>query len=334
MTKWPKFARPTFMPAAGRNPLRNTAVTLFSGLGSSSLAARDLGFDVLAHDFMPEAVASLNANGFDAIQGDIREVDFTGVLYRDVRLVVGGPPCQPFSQSGRNAGENDPRDMIPDFQRCVAQILPELFVLENVKGLAGPRHRAYLDRRVAEFEALGYHAEWRVLDAADHGVAQNRKRLFVVGIRLDVLAEIAVGPDDEAIWWPEVRDQQTMASALGWTDATCRERNSMAPGPANIPDQYRDLRHLWPLDRPSTTVVGSFRPEVQAAPGYRRAGDGPRQNAPGSVVTTVEERLILQGMPRDWRVLGSKSKIDLQIGNSCPNPLLSDLIRPNIRRPS
>ena len=70
---------------------------------------------------------------------------------------------------------------------------------------------------------------------------------------------------------------------------------------------------------------------MQAAPGYRKAGDGPRQNAPGSVVTTQAERLILQGMPADWKVCGSKAKVDLQIGNSCPNPLLKALIAPNVR---
>lgn len=84
------------------------------------------------------------------------------------------------------------------------------------------------------------------------------------------------------------------------------------------------------MTRPSTTVVGSFRPEVQAAPGYRRAGDGPRQNSPGSVVTTLRERLILQDMPEDWVVCGSKSKQDLQVGNSVPCGLMRDIIDLNL----
>jgi DNA (cytosine-5)-methyltransferase 1 len=329
--KFPKFDVPTMQYAAHRAGLKQptiaspTAITLFSGLGASSLAASRLGFTVLAHDFKPEAVATLNANGFDAIQGDVREVDFTTGVYRNVRLVVGGPPCQPFSQGGRNAGENDPRDMIPDFQRAVAQILPETFLLENVRGLAGPRHRAYLDRRVSEFEAMGYVVEWRVIDAADHGVAQNRKRLFVLGRRVDTIDREAERKNGTAILWPARRRQQTMAEALGWTPAECIRRNLLAPAPAEDEEAA-----LWPLTRPSTTVVGSFKPEVQAAPGYRSTGDGPRQNAPGSVVTTQEERLVLQGMPRDWVLKGSKSAVDLQIGNSCPMPLLVSLLRPNV----
>jgi site-specific DNA-cytosine methylase len=91
------------------------------------------------------------------------------------------------------------------------------------------------------------------------------------------------------------------------------------------------VRHLWPMARPAVTVVGSFAPEVMAAPGYRSTGDGPRQNAPGSVVTTLEERLILQQMPADWVVKGCKSKRDLQVGNSCPNGLVKALLAPNVR---
>lgn len=340
--RFPKFDNPTLMrsdtevcvcvlEALGERVASNheacalhanpTAVTLFSGLGSSSKALRDLGFKVLAHDFMPEAVASLNANGFDAVQGDIRAVDFTAPRYADVKVVVGGPPCQPFSQGGRNAGEDDPRDMIPDFIRCVAETFPEVFILENVRGLAGPRHKDYLARRVSELEALGYHVEHRVLDSADHGVAQNRKRLFVIGRRVDRSFGV--------ISWPRKHRQQTMAEALGWTYAEALARAEMAPVYGE-PRPDGKPAWFWVFERPSTTVVGSFRPEVQAVPGFRKAGDGPRQNQPGSVVTTPEERLVLQGMPRDWKVLGSKTKVDLQIGNSCPNPLLRALVERNI----
>lgn len=121
-----------------------TAVTIFSGLGSSSKALRDLGHDVVPHDFMPEAVASLRGNDFDlARQVDVREVDFT--RYRRATALVGGPPCQPFSQGGRNLGRNDSKDMLPEFVRAVREARPGVFVMENVRGLAGPRHRPYLE---------------------------------------------------------------------------------------------------------------------------------------------------------------------------------------------
>lgn len=326
MPKFPKYDNPTLLFAD--EALRSTSptgITLFSGLGSSSKALRDLGFNVLAHDFMPEAVASLNANGFDAVQGDIRKVHFANPLYRNVKIIVGGPPCQPFSQNGRNAGEDDTRDMIPDFQRAVAHILPEVFVLENVRGLAGPRHRDYLARRVSELEALGYVVDYRVLDCSDYGVGQRRKRLFIIGRRVDLSH---FGPALK-VRWPEKQAPITMAEALGWSDlGQVWDRNQQAPEAARVP--FSDRRWKWVFEQPSTTVVASFRPEVQAAPGYRTAGDGPRQNAPGSVVTTIEERLALQGLPRDWKVIGSETKRGLQVGNSCPTPVLRALVSRNL----
>lgn len=313
-----------FVGAANRP--KPTAISLFSGLGSFSKALRDLGYRVLAHDFMPEACATLRSNGFSVIQGDVRDVDFTAPVYSEVEVIIGGPPCQPFSQGGRNNGEYDPRDMLPDFTRAVAEILPRFFMMENVRGLSSPRHKDYLAKVVADLEALGYIVEHRVLDAAEYGAPQSRKRTFVMGVRVDVAADRAPGKAPWPIHWPTKTPGATMAKALGWDSTECILRNAEAPAPAIDPH-----RALWPLERPAVTVVGSFAPEVMAAPGYRSTGDGPRQNAPGSVVTTLEERLVLQQMPADWIVCGSKSKRDLQVGNSCPNGLVKALLGPNVR---
>lgn len=301
------------------------ALPLFAGIHATAKAMRDIiGAHVPATvEFLPEAAETGRLNGFRVVQKDIREVDYRRDIGSAIHIVAGGPPCQPFSQSGRNNGENDERDMIPEFQRAVAELLPNVFVLENVRGLAGPRHKAYLARRISEFEAMGYVVEARVLDIADFGVGQSRKRLFMIGVRVDIAESRR-----HAIRWPAKRQQVTMAKALGWGRLECYKRNQQAPAPAQT--SFEDPRHLWPLNRPSTTVVGSFRPEVQAAPGYRSAGDGPRQNAPGSVVTTFEERLRLQGLPEDWKVFGSKTKRDLQVGNSCPPIVMADLVAANL----
>lgn len=303
-----------------RFPQQRRAVTLFSGLGSSSLALRSLGFHVLAHDFMGDAVDSLHANGFtDARHIDVRQIDYSDPRYIGTEVVAGGPPCQPFSQSHDGDGRFDPRDMIPEFIRAVAELLPRLFVMEEVQTLTWKRHADYLEMVEDDLRALGYRVEHRVLNAADFGQPQARKRLFLVGVRVDI---------DRPIEWPSKDDYapMTMAEALNWTEETCRKRNALAPEPARVDDD----RCLWPLHRASTTVVGSFRPEVQAAPGYRKAGDGPRQNTPGSVVTTLSERIALQGLPSDWIVRGSASKQALQVGNSVPMPLIRDILIENL----
>lgn len=82
-----------------------------------------------------------------------------------------------------------------------------------------------------------------------------------------------------------------------------------------------DDETAWVHERPSTTVVGSFAPDIQAAPGYREAGDGPRQNAPGSVRITVQQAAILQSFPADYPWQGAKTKQFQQVGNAIPPKL-------------
>ena len=103
--------------------------------------------------------------------------------------------------------------------------------------------------------------------------------------------------------------------------------------PENVVPYERDLTEpaptvdakagsAWALTRPATTIVGSFCPDVVAAPGYRAAGSGPRQNAEGSIKITERDALILQSFDPDYPVQGSRSKRFQQIGNAVP-PLLA-----------
>jgi DNA (cytosine-5)-methyltransferase 1 len=126
----------------------------------------------------------------------------------------GSPPCQPWSASGKGHGRADARDGMPWMLRAVAELMPLLVTVENVEGLTYAKHRDYLMWFVTELQALGYAVEWRVLNAADYGVPQTRKRLIVVG-RLEGLvkwprATHAKEAQDGVLPWV------SMASALGW----------------------------------------------------------------------------------------------------------------------
>jgi DNA (cytosine-5)-methyltransferase 1 len=305
------------------------AVTLFSGVGGSSKALRDLGFEVYAHDFNADAVASLRANGFAAEECDVREVDWTSLAFLDVKVLEGGPPCQPFSQSHDGDGHYDPRDMIPEFLRAIDGLRPEVFVMEEVQTLTWKKHRDYFEMVLDHMRTLGYVVDWRILNAADYGIGQARKRLIVVGKRLDVAHR---APEAAGIYWPAKAPdfaRVTMAEALGWGMGECYRRNQQVPD-ERAHSEWVSEDWRWPFTRPATTVVGSFRPEVHAAPGYRRAGDPPRQATPGSVVTTLEERLVLQDFPRDWIVCGKPASRDLQVGNSVPVGMMRRVIEVNL----
>ena len=285
-----------------RNPQR--ALCLFAGLGSTAYGQTSIGNTLVgAVDKWQPAVDSLELN-FPKPKVhniDVKTIDDFSGFWRDIDVVLGGPPCQPFSQASQvGIADADPRDCIPDFIKAIADLRPRLFIMEEVKTLTYKRHEAYFAAVLAELRNLGYEVDFKVIDMSKHGVPQSRKRLFVVGRN-----------DGQAVAWPaEQPTTTTMANALGWNMQIASRRAHDAPGEYAAP--------WWVFERPSTTVVGSFRPDVQAAPGYRKAGDPPRQRTPGSVVITEAEALILQGMPANWKMAGNESQRRLQIGNSCP----------------
>ena len=107
-------------------------------------------------------------------------------------------------------------------------------------------------------------------------------------------------------------------NASGASPATTVARRSERPYPTAAVDG--DIS--WVYHRPSPTIVGSFRPDIVAAPGYRKPGDPPRQKTPGSVEITQQQAAILQSFPDGFEFEGSRSKQFLQIGNAVP-PLMA-----------
>ncbi|MBE9515086.1 MAG: DNA cytosine methyltransferase [Chloroflexi bacterium] len=174
---------------------RVRALSLFTGAGGLDIGFHDAGFDIVSMvEIDPKFVASLKANigseryfqDAQLICADI--VDFQPSSDLNVDLVVGGPPCQPFSAAGRRAagapGLNDPRaDLFKEFIRIVSAVQPKAFVFENVYGLTGVQAGQAWRSVLRAFEGLGYRISSRILDAADYGVPQHRERLILVGVR-------------------------------------------------------------------------------------------------------------------------------------------------------
>ena len=161
------------------------AIDLFCGAGGLSLGLKRAGWELVAsveHDHYASATHRLNFPNCQHFDCDIQQIDWRPFAGK-VDLVAGGPPCQPFSVSGKQQGQEDVRDMVPEFLRAVDEIKPMAFVMENVKGLTLEKFKPYLLRTIAQFEELGYFVTYRVLNSADFGVPQQRERVFVVGLR-------------------------------------------------------------------------------------------------------------------------------------------------------
>ncbi len=176
------------------DPPRPIAIDLFAGCGGLSLGFEQAGFDVVAAveiDPIHAAVHEYNFPLCRTVCADIRDVsgnalrDLSGIGKRDVDVVFGGAPCQGFSLIGKRNLDDPRNQLIKEFFRVVGEIRPKYCVLENVKGLTVGKQVRFLDELIESLEGLGYKVRlpYRVLNAADYGVPQNRHRLFLLAAR-------------------------------------------------------------------------------------------------------------------------------------------------------
>jgi DNA (cytosine-5)-methyltransferase 1 len=178
------------------------AISLFSGAGGLDLGVEDAGASIRACVEMDvDCVKTLRANArffpdLEVMDRAIEEVtteellEVAGLKRGEAALLIGGPPCQPFSKAGywlqdrRTKLEQDPRAQLPnEFLRVLKEAQPQAFVLENVASSTHPLHRAPFDRLVEGATDLGYAVDREVLHAVEFGVPQTRSRLFIIGLR-------------------------------------------------------------------------------------------------------------------------------------------------------
>lgn len=176
---------------------RPLAIDLFAGAGGLTLGFRRAGFQVvqaIERDSHAAATYRRNHGDVDLLEKDIRDLDPQFCMQRlglrpgDVTALIAGPPCQGFSESNRRTRTlSNPRNhLYLEVIRFLREMVPDWFVLENVAGLRTLARGVMLRKIVEGCMALGYHVEWMVLNAADYGVPQNRRRLFVIGNKINI----------------------------------------------------------------------------------------------------------------------------------------------------
>ncbi len=158
---------------------KEIVLDLFAGCGGLSLGFEAVGYKTIGYE-MNEAAAETyrqNLNGdCHAIKLDL---DFD---YPQAEIIIGGPPCQPFSVGGHQRGIEDARDGFPIFIDAVKKLQPKVFMFENVRGLLYS-NKWYFELVIEELRKLGYLIDFKLLNAVNYGVPQNRERLFVFGHR-------------------------------------------------------------------------------------------------------------------------------------------------------
>ena len=308
-----------------------TCLELFSGCGGLAKGLELAGLEHRAFvEFNKWACRSLRAN-FDpdlVHETDVRRFDFHSVGAVDV--VAGGPPCQPFSLGGLAKAHEDARDMFPEAIRAIHELKPKAFVFENVKGLlrksfadyfsyiilrltfpdcAIPPQmtwREHLDslRQIdaQNYDGLKYNVQYKLVNAVDYGVPQNRERVFIVGFRSDVATQ----------WrWPLVeRGRKTIADAIGHLHA---EGNAEKPSDHKVVPGAREYPGHSGSDynAPSKTIKAG----AHGVPG----GENMIRFPDGSLrYMTVHEAKLIQTFPADYTLCGSWGEVMRQIGNAVP----------------
>lgn len=295
---YPERIAQTLRPVDASLPL---VLDLFAGCGGLALGFEAQGFQTVGFEMEADACATYNAN----LLGHCEQLFLVpGTDLPDARVIIGGPPCQPFSVGGRQLGLTDARDGFPVFISAVERLRPEIWLFENVRGLFY-RSRPYLDEVISTLQGLDYEVSVRMLNAKRYGVPQNRERVIVVG-------------HDGGFRWPNQvpGPPVTAGEALG-------DLANQVPDDAKFltasMDAYvaryekaskcirpRDLH----LDRPSRTVTCR---NIAGATGdmHRiRLADGRRRRV------TVREAARLQSFPDWFEFSGAETAQFNQIGNA------------------
>lgn len=319
-------------------------VDLFSGAGGFSLGFKNTGsfVSVFANDFDKDSTETYNANfGQHCLWDDVNNVD----TFPPADVIIGGPPCQGFSNLGAHIPD-DPRNQLwRHYVRAVEQIRPMIFVVENVPPLLNSEEGQELMR---ETRNLGYEVEGRILNAADYGSFQTRKRTIIIGSRIGPVrfpqqthADPSRNGHTNLFPWRTVREaigdlprKPTGENLHIGRNPTPKSMERYKHIPAggnrwNLPIELMpecwikktkggtDLfGRLW-WDRPSVTIRTEFyKPEKGR---YLH----PEENRP----ITHREAARIQGFPDDFVFRGSKISIAKQIGNAVPVQLAQSIAK-------
>ena len=304
------------------------AVSLFSGCGGSDAGVISAGFDVvMANDKLSYArdVYLANHSETDYVLGDIARIQ----TFPEAELLVGCYPCQGFSQGGLRNPAAGINKLYLEFARALRLIKPRAFIVENVSGMVRRNFSHLLEDQFKVFTEAGYKVKAEVLNAADYGVAQERRRIFIVGIRDDLNTDYHFpqpthGKDTE-------QSHKTIRQAIGdlppWPDGEFYAREF------HWYYLSRNRRQNW--DDASKTIVANPRhmPLHPMSPPLKKREHNVWEfetDAPARRFS-YREAARLQGFTKDFIFPDTTAgSIDMRykvVGNAVPPPLFEAVAR-------
>ena len=310
-------------------------ISLFSGCGGLDLGFERAGFEIpVANEFDKTIWATFKANHpkTKLIEGDIRNIkesDFPD----SVDGIIGGPPCQSWSEAGALRGIDDDRGkLFFDYIRILKDKQPKFFLAENVSGMLADRHSAAVQNIIHMFEECGYDVSITLVNAKDYGVAQERKRVFYIGFRKDLnidfkFPEGSTKDDDkkitlrDIIW--DLQDTAVPAAPKNHKNPLAINNNEYFTGAYSTIFMSRNRVKGW--DEQGFTVQASGR-QCQLhpqAPKMIKYGKNDCRFAEGKEHLyrrmTVREVARVQGFPDDFKFIYDMVDTGYKmIGNAVP----------------
>lgn len=301
-----------------------TAVSLFCGAGGLDLGFDRAGFKTIwANDFDADACKTHQKwSNAEVVCGDISKIDMSKIPVSDV--VLGGFPCQGFSLSGPRKIDDSRNVLYKHYVKLVRQNQPLAFIGENVKGLLTMGGGQIIDAIIADFANCGYDVFYKLVNARNFGVPQDRERVIIVGFRNDLHITDFCLPETNG-------ESSTLADALqGLPPAkkseVCDASYSSRYMSRNRKRGWDEVAYTVPAMAKQVTLHPDSPDMVKVGKDEWRFGEGGETRR-----LSWREVAAIQTFPRDLEFFGDLTSIYKQIGNAVPVKLaefVANYIRP------
>lgn len=339
--------------------MKPKVIDLFAGVGGLSLGFESCGFDVvLANEYDLSIATAYEANHKNTkmIVGDITSLDLEkvfGAYARKIDVVIGGPPCQGFSQKGQRKTIHDERNFLFKYYVKVVELVkPRYFLMENVPNLL-TAEGGYFRKEIEElFNSMGYQLKMGVLNASDYGVPQNRRRAVIIGKNGATVPELPKAKNTSVTIWDAISDLAYLESGEGCEEQEYRfepqseyqerlrsnspklynhvatkhsaialERLAMIP--PNAGRKVLPEEHLTKSIYSGTwTRMRKDEISVTITTRFDTPSSGKFTHPFLNRAITVREAARIQSFPDSFRFIGNKGSQMKQVGNAVP-PLLA-----------
>lgn len=333
-------------------------IDLFCGIGGLSLGFEQAGFEVVsAIDMWKDAIITYNHNRKNKIAKveTVEEFNETElpILVKNQKIngIIGGPPCQGFSTVGKREVDDPRNKMYLEFYKAVKITMPDFFVIENVRGMLTLNNGAFVHDLIERFgpTGLGYNISYKLINAADFGIPQNRYRVFYVGVKnkeftfpepfnykltaKDGISDLEGSDNEHYGSEPQNEYQKSMRGNCkkpinqDYTNHTQQTVDivNQVPDGGNVKNLPKEIWNVRKYNK-AFERMGTFKPSNTIDTGHRNYFHYAEPRIP-----TVRESARIQSFPDFFEIIGTRGSQYKQVGNAVP-PMLAKIIAEQIKK--